>query len=35
VKGDVPDAVGVPEMTPVEAFKDKPPGKVPVVTAHV
>jgi hypothetical protein len=28
-------AVGVPEMTPVEAFSVKPGGRLPDVTAHV
>ena len=27
--------VGVPEITPVEAFNDKPAGRLPVVTDHV
>jgi hypothetical protein len=27
--------VGVPEITPVEAFNDNPTGRLPVVTAHV
>jgi len=27
--------VGVPEMTPVAAFKDKPEGRLPVEIAHV
>ena len=26
--------VGVPEITPVEAFSDKPEGRLPVVTVH-
>jgi len=36
VKLSVPTKVpvGVPEMTPVEAFKDKPEGRLPVVTDH-
>ena len=29
----VPD--GVPEITPVAAFKDRPAGKLPAVTLHV
>jgi hypothetical protein len=28
-------AVGVPEITPVEAFSVKPAGRLPDVTAHV
>jgi hypothetical protein len=28
-------ADGVPEITPVDAFNDKPAGRVPVVTAYV
>jgi hypothetical protein len=37
VKLSVPTNVplGVPEITPVLAFKLKPAGKLPVVTAHV
>ncbi len=27
--------VGVPEITPVKAFSDKPTGRLPVVTAHL
>ena len=29
------DAVGVPEITPVEAFNVSPAGKLPVVTDQV
>jgi hypothetical protein len=32
VKFDVPAVVGVPEIAPVELFKDSPAGKLPVVT---
>ena len=37
VKLSVPTKVplGVPEITPVEAFKLRPEGRLPVVTAHV
>jgi hypothetical protein len=35
VIGDVPDVVGVPEMAPVELFRDSPAGRVPVVTAQL
>jgi hypothetical protein len=37
VKFDVPVKVpdGVPEMTPVAAFKDRPAGKLPAVTLQV
>jgi hypothetical protein len=35
VIGDVPAVVGVPEIAPVAAFRDRPAGKVPVVTAQV
>lgn len=37
VKLSVPTKVplGVPEMTPVAAFKVRPEGRLPVVTAHV
>jgi hypothetical protein len=31
----VPAAVGVPEITPVLAFKDSPAGNVPVLSDHV
>ena len=34
VKLAVPEAVGVPEIAPVEAFRVRPAGKFPVVTAH-
>ena len=34
VKFEVPGEVGVPEMAPVAAFKVRPAGKLPVVTAH-
>jgi hypothetical protein len=32
VKFDGPAVVGVPEIAPVELFRDNPPGKLPVVT---
>jgi hypothetical protein len=32
---DVPDAVGVPEMTPEDVFKASPAGRVPLVRLHV
>jgi hypothetical protein len=32
---DVPAVVGVPEIAPVELFKDSPAGKLPVVTDQV
>ena len=35
VKLDVPSIVGVPEIAPVEAFNDKPEGKVPDRTDQV
>ena len=35
VKLEVPVAVGVPLITPVEEFKDRPAGRLPTVTAHV
>ena len=35
VKLDVPAVVGVPVIAPVVAFKVKPVGNVPSVTAHV
>ena len=35
VKVATPGVVGVPLMTPVEAFKVSPAGSVPLVTAHV
>ena len=35
VKAAVPNAVGVPPMTPLEAFKARPAGRAPLVTAHV
>ncbi|HYI93631.1 MAG TPA: hypothetical protein VEX68_08810 [Bryobacteraceae bacterium] len=35
VKLDVPTAVGVPAMPPVEAFKVRPAGNEPVATDHV
>ena len=35
VKVKVPDSVGVPEITPVEALMLRPAGRVPEVTAHV
>ncbi len=34
VKLEVPAAVGVPLMTPVEAARLSPAGKVPVETVH-
>ena len=34
VKDDVPVPVGVPDITPVEAFRDSPVGSVPTVTVH-
>ena len=34
VKFVVPEAVGVPEMTPVAPLRARPAGKLPVVTAH-
>jgi hypothetical protein len=35
VTGKVPSAVGVPEMTPVEALNVKPAGRVPAVMLSV
>jgi hypothetical protein len=35
VKEEVPAVVGVPEITPVEAFKLNPAGNEPVVMLHV
>jgi len=35
VKLDVPPAVGVPEITPVEAFRLNPAGSAPELTDHV
>jgi len=35
VKSEVPAAVGVPVMIPVESSRLKPAGSVPVVTDHV
>jgi len=35
VKFAVPEAVGVPEITPVAPLRVRPAGKLPVVTAHV
>ena len=32
---ELPPAFGVPEMTPLEAFKLNPEGRVPAVTANV
>ena len=32
VKDEVPDAVGVPEITPEEAFSDSPAGSEPLLT---
>ena len=34
VKLEVPKTVGVPEITPVELFKDKPVGREPTVTVQ-
>ena len=34
-KPDVPAVVGVPEMTPVAAFKLKPAGSVPLLISQV
>jgi hypothetical protein len=34
-KVKVPAAVGVPLIAPVEAFRLRPPGRLPPVTAHV
>jgi hypothetical protein len=34
VKLEVPAVVGVPDITPVEALRIRPAGKLPVVTAH-
>ena len=33
--GDALAVVGVPEITPVAVFNDKPTGRVPVVLANV
>ena len=35
VKLNVPLAVGVPEMTPLEGFKDRPAGRLPEEMVHV
>ena len=35
VKLNVPAADGVPEIAPVEEFKLKPPGKLPLVICQV
>lgn len=35
VKLNIPDAVGVPEISPVDKLRFKPPGSEPVVTAKV
>jgi hypothetical protein len=35
VKLAVPIAVGVPLMTPVDPFSERPAGRDPFVTAHV
>ena len=35
VKFVVPEAVGMPEITPVAPLRVRPAGKLPVVTAHV
>ena len=34
VKVEVPDAVGVPEMFPVEEFRVSPAGSAPELTDH-
>ena len=34
VKFTVPDTVGVPVIAPVDEFRLRPAGKLPVVTAH-
>lgn len=34
VKVEVPDAVGVPEMAPEEAFRVSPAGKDPLLKLH-
>ena len=34
VNDEVPDAVGVPEIAPVEAFSDRPAGSEPLLTLH-
>lgn len=34
VKLEVPAAVGVPETAPVDAFKERPDGRVPDETLH-
>ena len=34
VKFEVPEAVGVPEITPVDALRSRPEGKLPVVIVH-
>ena len=34
VNGDVPDAVGVPEIAPIEAFSVSPAGSEPLLTDH-
>ena len=35
VKFEVPAVVGVPVIAPVEAFNDRPAGKLPTTVAHV
>lgn len=35
VNENVPDAVGVPEITPVEEFRDNPAGRDTPLTPHV
>jgi hypothetical protein len=35
VKFDVPEAVGVPEIVPVDEPSDRPAGKLPERTDHV
>ena len=35
VKFDVPAALGVPLIAPVDAFNVRPAGRVPTVTLHV
>ena len=34
VKFVVPEAVGVPEITPVDALRSRPRGRVPLVMVH-
>ena len=35
LKGEPVVVVGEPVIAPVDAFKDKPPGNAPMVTAYV